>query len=373
MNANAIFVDHHVTQQPRTAAQNVRANAPGVRGGRPDVYGSFVSVAELASHELRTQGDSMGETPMSRPSPPPANDLPRDRNEHPRDDTVRENSESDARMAASWLGADSGAGASTSSRKQAAVHTRNAQAVSTKLDQVDSSTPSGRIASTPGAGVTATVVVIPKTQLTHDRGGGGGTPVGGIGVTARAARPPLAKLQQLGETTKEHVQRQALAQAALRAVQSTIRKDGGEVTLKLRPEGLGALQVRVEVRQESVWAWLRPTSPTAQRLLDESVEQLRGALESRGLKVEHLVVEALPQKVGMSAEPLSEGASDLSGSLQHGSGGDGSWNGQSSSQEDSGGAGVGQERAEARGHAGTSSERDETREETIPSVLGWIA
>lgn len=75
-----------------------------------------------------------------------------------------------------------------------------------------------------------------------------------------------------------------------RGLAQALRTGNGEVTLRLRPENLGQLSVRVRVENTRVIAAFEARSVDAQRLLEGSRDSLRSQLESRGLSVERIDV-----------------------------------------------------------------------------------
>jgi hypothetical protein len=89
---------------------------------------------------------------------------------------------------------------------------------------------------------------------------------------------------------------------------SALRRGEGDVTLKLRPETLGELRVRVSVRGSSVDASIRASTIEAHRLLEQSVESLRAALQSRGLQVGRIELEPIAQDPRHDAGTAHHGA-----------------------------------------------------------------
>jgi len=75
------------------------------------------------------------------------------------------------------------------------------------------------------------------------------------------------------------------------------------VTLKLRPDALGELTVRISVKGATVDARLRASTAEAHRLLEQSVESLRAALETRGLQAGRIEVEPTPHGTRPEAAP----------------------------------------------------------------------
>ena len=80
------------------------------------------------------------------------------------------------------------------------------------------------------------------------------------------------------------------------AVQSELMPSGGTVRLRLDPPELGALQVRIEVRDGVVAASFQTSNDEATRLLTQSLQRLKTTLESQGVTVEKLHVQQTPRE-----------------------------------------------------------------------------
>lgn len=70
-----------------------------------------------------------------------------------------------------------------------------------------------------------------------------------------------------------------------RGIQAALRQQGGSVTMRLRPDALGDLRIHLDLNGTDVSAMFDVREESARRLLEESVDQLRSALEARGLRV----------------------------------------------------------------------------------------
>lgn len=77
----------------------------------------------------------------------------------------------------------------------------------------------------------------------------------------------------------------------VRGLALALRQGVGKVTLRLHPENLGQVVVRVKVEHGQVTATLSASDPVARRLLASSVDDLRAALEARGMSVERVEIE----------------------------------------------------------------------------------
>lgn len=159
-----------------------------------------------------------------------------------------------------------------------------------------------------GAATAARTSSTSGTQPT--RGLGVGT-VTGAGKKAGLVRTPVAQAPRPDRS---------LQAQAMRGIAAALKQGGGSVTLRIDPEHLGMLKVRVEVKGSKVTASVETGSEVARRLLDEGRESLRAALEARGLTVERVDVRL--------NEHLSEGVTDDAGWKGQGGGGEdaaGSW------------------------------------------------
>lgn len=81
-----------------------------------------------------------------------------------------------------------------------------------------------------------------------------------------------------------------LAAQAAKGLAAALRQGGGSVTMRLHPEDLGELRVRVEMAGGHVGASFQVGNAQAQRLLGKTLDDLRSALEARGLSVDRLDV-----------------------------------------------------------------------------------
>jgi flagellar hook-length control protein FliK len=113
---------------------------------------------------------------------------------------------------------------------------------------------------------------------------------------ARPARPQAPPADLTPRATKEQV----LA-SVQRGLASVLTQGGGRMTVVLRPEQLGEVRVRMEARDGVVNARLSATTEAARQTLESGLESLRAALESRGIRVESLTIDAPdPQSGGQS-------------------------------------------------------------------------
>lgn len=80
---------------------------------------------------------------------------------------------------------------------------------------------------------------------------------------------------------------------------------GQEMQLRLHPPELGALRIDVSVRDGAVTARLETQTSAAQRILTDSLPQLRDALAQQGLNVDRIEVQ--------QSDAFTEGRADLAG------------------------------------------------------------
>lgn len=80
------------------------------------------------------------------------------------------------------------------------------------------------------------------------------------------------------------------------AVQSELMPSGGTVRLRLDPPELGALQVRIDVKDGVLAASFQTSNDEATRLLTRSLQQLKTTLESHGVTVDKLHVQQTPRE-----------------------------------------------------------------------------
>ncbi|MEN0019335.1 MAG: flagellar hook-length control protein FliK [Planctomycetota bacterium] len=122
----------------------------------------------------------------------------------------------------------------------------------------------------------------------------------GLGDSAFRAAVERGKAKSATPATTRN-DRAAMEAQIARGLAAAMQRKDGTATLTLRPDGLGRLQVQVAVRQDVVTATFRATTEQARALLEASQLSLRGALESRGLQVDRLVIEPTDEGRGGAA------------------------------------------------------------------------
>jgi hypothetical protein len=79
------------------------------------------------------------------------------------------------------------------------------------------------------------------------------------------------------------------------AVRGELSRNGGSVTIRLDPPGLGQVEVSVELRDGAMIASIQTSTDDATRLMSHSLGQLKRSLESSGVSVEKLQVQQAPR------------------------------------------------------------------------------
>ncbi len=83
-----------------------------------------------------------------------------------------------------------------------------------------------------------------------------------------------------------------------RGLEAALRHDGGAVTLRLKPDSLGALRIDLQVRGGEVAASFQSSSREAHELLSTQLSSLRASLEAKGLSVRAMEVQPPPAPSG---------------------------------------------------------------------------
>jgi flagellar hook-length control protein FliK len=87
------------------------------------------------------------------------------------------------------------------------------------------------------------------------------------------------------------LRRQSFQAQVGRGLAAALKQKGGVVTLRLKPESMGQVQIKLELNGGRVQATFRAEQSSARDLLSGSLDALRSTLEARGLSVERLQVE----------------------------------------------------------------------------------
>jgi len=94
-----------------------------------------------------------------------------------------------------------------------------------------------------------------------------------------------------------------VASQAARGLAVALSRADGAVTLRLNPESLGFIRIKLEMGKGSVLARIEASTDAARHLLEQSSETLRASLEAKGWESSHVRVE-LMREVDPAAEML---------------------------------------------------------------------
>ncbi|MBX3403548.1 MAG: flagellar hook-length control protein FliK [Phycisphaeraceae bacterium] len=97
-------------------------------------------------------------------------------------------------------------------------------------------------------------------------------------------------------TAQANGRAEAFAAQVSRGLAAAMSRGAGDVTLRLNPESLGFLRVKLEVRPEGVAARFEVSTDAARRLLEQNSETLRAALEARGWESAEIRVALLEER-----------------------------------------------------------------------------
>jgi flagellar hook-length control protein FliK len=100
--------------------------------------------------------------------------------------------------------------------------------------------------------------------------------------------------------SSEPLSRQAMRQVE-QGVLKNMKNGGKQLTLQLKPESLGRLNVMLQVKNSEVRALIRAENPDTARMLAENMAALKSSLEQQGIKVSKVEVQT-----GMPEEQLSQ-------------------------------------------------------------------
>ncbi|HEX2838189.1 MAG TPA: flagellar hook-length control protein FliK [Phycisphaerales bacterium] len=132
------------------------------------------------------------------------------------------------------------------------------------------------------------------------------------------SRAFIAKLTRAAAPARAQLQQQHVADAAARGLGLAIKKGGGEVTMRLRPEGLGHLRIDLKIQDAKIEATLKPQTDSARDLLTDSLPHLKSALEAQGLTVERITIE--PVGAPAAAQDAQHAGTDAHAATPDGSG-----------------------------------------------------
>ncbi|MEM6332718.1 MAG: flagellar hook-length control protein FliK [Planctomycetota bacterium] len=110
--------------------------------------------------------------------------------------------------------------------------------------------------------------------------------------SARAAAPTLGTLAAGSSGGGEGQVSDANTARLARGLRSALSQQGGAVTLRLTPSELGTVRIQLSLSAGRVSAEFQPTTQAGQQMLQGQITQLRASLESQGLAVDRLGVQA---------------------------------------------------------------------------------
>jgi hypothetical protein len=159
----------------------------------------------------------------------------------------------------------------------------------------------------------------------------------------------------------------AFASQLQRGLAAALNQNGGTVNIRLQPEALGDLKIRMDLRHGQVSAEFRVDSADTKSILDQQLGALREALETRGLEVQNLAVHVADDapKRNVAESPRESARSDPSNRQtaagtplamvvdadgRRGNGAGGGWGNQSQ-----GGSGAFRQNADVESVGGTST------------------
>lgn len=137
-----------------------------------------------------------------------------------------------------------------------------------------------------------------------------------IGGVQGARSAAFKKLLEQGQPARRATEQQQVAQSVAKSLQMLVKEGGGEVVLKLRPGELGAVSARLTIQDARVEATFRAQTEVARDLLVKSVDDLRAALETRGLVVDRIDVrlDTPPEDSAVRGHDQSDSRVKLAGS-----------------------------------------------------------
>ncbi len=153
-----------------------------------------------------------------------------------------------------------------------------------------------------------------------------------IGLTNFGATKPAREAIKPGAAEMLAGRGADVEAAASRGLMAAVQQKGGAVTVRLEPETLGSMRIRMELTGGVVRATFEVTTLEARDLLGSRLDSLRSALEAKGLGVERLQVQLTSAGQGGAANNDS-------------SSGEGRWQGSRSSPD----AGEGKTRGDTGG------------------------
>jgi len=198
---------------------------------------------------------------------------------------------------------------------QDARQTANADAAMTRTATPSAIAPSQAVTaeSTPGTSISASLV----------NAATGHTAAHSHSVTALAGEAGSSSSSNTGSewmTRNDHA-----AGRIIRGLSTMVHQNGGTMTMRLDPPELGAIRIQMTITNGSVTASFAPSSEAARQLLEQSMSQLRTALESQGLFVDRLSIQhsQASQSQQQLGQQQSEGRTGQESASNHANAGEG--------------------------------------------------
>ena len=144
---------------------------------------------------------------------------------------------------------------------------------------------------------------------------GAGSAVPAIGIQAGGSDARTTVLGDvLARSGAEAKLAEQTTQLTARGMTALASQRGGSLNIRLNPTSLGEVSIRMTVTEGVVRADLVASSAAARTMLEGGLDVLRGAMESRGLTVDRLVVQAAGEAASTRSE--SQGQSNQGGARE---------------------------------------------------------
>ncbi len=114
-----------------------------------------------------------------------------------------------------------------------------------------------------------------------------------VNNSSAAGTDVSARLNPAGLTDATTTNDAVNAARLSRGLNNAVNQQGGTVTLRLTPPDLGTVRIQLNLQGTNVSAQFHAETDSAQRLLTQQLGQLRASLESQGLNVDKLGVQAM--------------------------------------------------------------------------------
>lgn len=108
-------------------------------------------------------------------------------------------------------------------------------------------------------------------------------------------KPAMTGFVVPGSMTKDRMSRQSVNELSDQIGIASAMPRGGEVRIRLHPEHLGELVLRVRTNGNSVGIQVKATDEKAKKILEESVSALRDTLQQQHLNLQNVEVAVVPE------------------------------------------------------------------------------